>query len=71
MPDPNAPKTPEQQLREVVNAAGVAVVAAGFNAIDELAEMGKKHIKGAILKALTSKPAKPARRSAGREVTRP
>jgi hypothetical protein len=55
-------KTPQQQMREAVNAAGVAVVAAGFNAIDELADLAKTRIKRAILDALTSKPANRIRR---------
>jgi hypothetical protein len=53
-------KTPEQLAREAVNAAGVAIVKRGFDALDELAEIGKREVKRAILGALTSRP-RPAR----------
>ena len=48
-------KTNEELLREAVNAAGVAVVKAGFDAIDELAERGTDELKNFILGMLTSR----------------
>lgn len=60
MPDPARPmrserKTPEQLAREVVNSAGVAIVQAGFDAIDELAEIGKDRLKRLLISGI-SKP---------------
>jgi hypothetical protein len=49
------PKSNEQLLREAVNAAGVAVVKAGFDAIDELAARGTDELKKLILSGLTSR----------------
>jgi hypothetical protein len=54
-------KPPEELLREAVNAAGVAVVKAGFDAIDELAERGTSEVKKFILQQLTSRVRKPAK----------
>jgi hypothetical protein len=36
-------------MREAVNAAGVAVVKTGFDAIDEIAERGAHEVKKLIL----------------------
>jgi hypothetical protein len=46
-------------MREAVNAAAVSAVAAGFNAIDELAERGKDHLKKAIIRSLSGKRGQP------------
>jgi hypothetical protein len=52
-------KTPEELIREATNAAAVSVVKAGFDAIDQLAEIGKDHLKKAILRGISGKePAK-------------
>jgi hypothetical protein len=48
-------KTNEELLREAINGAGVAVVKAGFDAIDELAERGTQEIKKLILQGLTNR----------------
>lgn len=56
-PRPSRKKTPEELMRETLNAAAVSVVAAGFNAIDELAEMAKNHLKKRIIRSLSGKPA--------------
>lgn len=48
-------KTNEELLREAVNTAGVAVVKAGFDAIDELAERGTDELKNLILDMLTNR----------------
>ena len=47
-----AKKTKEQKAREAVNAAAVAVVAQGFEAIDELAEHGKNWLKRQLIQAI-------------------
>ena len=54
-PRPPRRKTPEELLREAVNTAAVSAVAAGFSAIDELAELGKNHLKKAIIRSLSGK----------------
>jgi hypothetical protein len=46
--------SPEEQLREAVNNAAVGLVAAGFSAIDELAEMGKNRLKRAIIRGMSA-----------------
>lgn len=48
-------KTPQQLLREATNAAAVSVVKHGFDAIDELAEMGKEILKKALLRGMGGK----------------
>lgn len=48
-------KIPDELLREAVNAKGVEIVEQGFQAIDELAEAGKRRLKKAILEILTSR----------------
>jgi hypothetical protein len=55
MPHPTKKKTREQQLREAVNTTGVEIVKAGFDAIDEIAELGKQKLKKTILEMLTGR----------------
>lgn len=59
-PSPGAPpdirrKSPEELLREAVNGAAVGIMSAGFAAIDELTEMGKNHLKKAIIRGVSAK----------------
>lgn len=54
-PDPPRKKTPEEVLREATNAAAVSVVAAGFDAIDQLGEMAKDRIKRALIRGISGK----------------
>lgn len=53
MPQNNTPRPaadPASEARAAVNAAAVQVVARGFEAIDELAEIAKRELKKAILR---------------------
>jgi hypothetical protein len=52
-PKPQRQKSPEEILRERVNEAAVAVVARGFEAIDELAEQGKNFLKRELIRAVS------------------
>lgn len=52
MPEPPK-KTPEEQLRQIVNEKGIEIVQQGFDAIDEFAELAKAKLKRSILNALT------------------
>lgn len=47
-------KSPEEQLREAVNNAAIALVAAGFSAIDDVAERGKDGLKKAIIRGMSA-----------------
>ncbi len=48
-------KSPEEVLREATNAAAVSVVAAGFDAIDQLGEMAKDRLKKALIRGISGK----------------
>lgn len=48
-------KTPQEILLEARNAAAVAVVQSGFDALDELAEIGKNHLKRALIRGISGK----------------
>jgi hypothetical protein len=49
---PSPPKIREQELRDAVNNAGVEIVRAGFDALDQLADMATRQVKKAIVNAL-------------------
>lgn len=51
-PAPPATRTPEENLRATVNNAAVSVVSQGFDALDQLAEIGKDRLKRAILRGI-------------------
>lgn len=48
-------KSPEEVLRESVNAAAVVMVDNGFQAIDQLAERGKNYLKRQLIRAISGK----------------
>lgn len=54
-PEPIRRKSPEELLREAVNGAAVGIMSAGFAAIDELTELGKNHLKKAIIRGVSPK----------------
>jgi hypothetical protein len=56
---PPRQKSPEELLREAANTAAVAVVKSGFDAIDQLTELGKNHLKKAILRGISGRTDQP------------
>lgn len=53
LPPPPRKKSPEELLRETVNAAAVSVVATGFTAIDHLAKHGSDWLKGKLIEGIS------------------
>lgn len=52
------PPDPQRQLREVVNKTAVGLVATGFEAIDQTAEVAKDWLKKKLIEGISGRPLK-------------